>query len=40
MDIFLCDVPGVYNLDSCVNFDGEIGMSFTLTGDGVELNDL
>lgn len=40
MDTLVFDVPGVYNFDSSVNFDALSGMSFTLTVDAFDLNDL
>ncbi|MDB2653112.1 fasciclin domain-containing protein [Flavobacteriales bacterium] len=40
MDTLVFDVPGVYNFDSSVNFDAQSGMSFTLTVDAFDLNDL
>ena len=40
MDTLVFDVPGLYNFDSSVNFDAQSGMSFTLTVDAFDLNDL
>jgi len=40
MATLVFDVPGIYNFDSSVNFDAQSGMSFTLTVDAFDLNDL